>query len=114
MDRLSRAERRRIKKAANKKVPTYNMNPEQIMGLKSEAESKSARTAFTMMLGISVLTLKDHFDDLKEEIVDGKKREERFTDYCIDFYNLFDKGYYTLEDIEKVLYDECGLTIKEN
>ena len=43
--------------------------------------------------------------------VDGKSREQRFVDYCLEFYRQFDKGLYTLDDIRAVLKDECDIEI---
>lgn len=48
---------------------------------------------------------------MKKE-VDGKSREERFVDEWEKQYKLFEAGRMTLEDIQEVLRDECGITMK--
>lgn len=37
-------------------------------------------------------------------------REQRFVDYCLEFYRQFDKGLYTLDDIRAiVIFGEMSL-----
>ena len=102
---MTRAERRRVERE-NRKQPTYNLSRDQLR------EINAAETAFLMMLGIPVLMFKDHFGQLMRREVDGKSREQRFVDYCIEFYRQFDKGLYTLDDIRSVLKDECDIEIE--
>ena len=107
---MTRAERRRLERMSVKK-PTYNLSGEQLKGMKQEAAREAEETAFLLMLGIPVLMFKDHFGQLMRREVKGKSREQRFVDYCLEFYRQFDKGLYTLEDIRAVLKDECGIEI---
>lgn len=108
---MTRAERRRVERE-NRKQPTYNLSRDQLREIKQEATHNAAETAFLMMLGIPVLMFKDHFGQLMRREVDGKSREQRFVDYCIEFYRQFDKGLYTLDDIRSVLKDECNIEIE--
>lgn len=108
---LTRAELKRFQREAAK-TPTYNLNPEQIQKIKDDAARRAIETSFIMTLGIPVLMLKDHFGQLIRKTVDGKSREERFAEYCLEFYRQFTAGYYTLDDIEKVLKQECGIRVE--
>ncbi|MBT9813727.1 hypothetical protein [Enterocloster citroniae] len=107
---MTRAERRRLERQ-NRKQPTYNLSRDQMQGMKQEATRDAAETAFLLMLGIPVLMFKDHFGQLIRREVDGKSREQRFVDYCLEFYRQFDKELYTLDDIRAVLKDECDIEI---
>lgn len=108
---MTRAERRRQERQ-NIKQPTYNLSTGQLQGLKQEATHDAAETAFILMLGIPVLMFKDHFGQLIRREVEGKSREKRFVDYCLEFYRQFDKGLYTLDDIRAVLKEECEIEIE--
>lgn len=107
---MTRAERRRQERQ-NRKQPTYNLSKDQLLGIQQGATRNAAETAFLLMLGIPVLMLRDHFGHLMRREVDGKSREQRFVDYCIEFYRQFDRGLYTLDDIREVLKDECDIEI---
>ena len=67
-----------------------------MQGIKREATHDAAETAFLLMLGIPVLMFKDHFGQLIRREVDGKSREQRFVDYCLEFYRQFERMNATL------------------
>ena len=60
------------------------------------------------MLGIPVMVIHDKFGSLMKK--DG--REEKFSDYILDLYDSYEKGFVSLEDLTKVLKEECGLEFK--
>ncbi|WP_167957946.1 hypothetical protein [Anaerosporobacter faecicola] len=108
---MNRAERRRTERESAKD-PMISMRRSEIEALKKEATDKAVATAFTLMLGIPTMVLHDKYADLMRKVVDGKSREERFTDFCIDLYDSYDRGYLSLEDIKQYLLDETGVKIE--
>lgn len=92
---MNRAERRRQDKEHAKKA-TYTLTKEQLQAIKQEATTEAAETAFLLMLGIPILVFKDHFGQLIRREVDEKSREQRFMDYCLKFYQQFERGLYSL------------------
>ena len=96
------------KKAEKKKQKTYTLTQAQIDNLKKEATDEAVDRAFILMLGIPVMVVHDKFGRLMKK----EGREERFSDYILDLYDSYEKGFITLEDLTKVLKDECGLEFK--
>ena len=96
------------KKAENNKQKTYTLTQAQIDNIKKEAIDVAVDRAFILMLGIPVMVVHDKFGRLMKK----EGREERFSDYILDLYDSYEKGFVTLEDLTKVLKDECGLEFK--
>ena len=102
---MNRAERRRLK---NKKAePVINVKSSDIQQMKKDSTNEAADIAFTLMLGLPMLVLRDNYGF-------GKVRSERFIDQVIDLYDSFDKGYLTIDDIHKALYEEVGIKITKS
>ena len=110
---MNRAQRRAagIKKT---KVPTYNLNQDQINKIKQDAEAEAMDKAFLLMIRIPVMVLHDKFGELMRKEVNGQCREERFVNLCMDLYELFQNDYVTFDDLAQCLKEEIGLTIKLN
>ena len=106
---MNRAERRR--QGIKESVKTYTLNEEQIKQIKADAVKEAIDTAFILMLGLPVMIIHDKYPQLMKREVDGKCREERFTDLLLDLYDSFDKGYLTLDDILNCITEECGIDI---
>ena len=106
---MNRAERRREGVKNTEKI--YTLNESQIKRLKDDAAKEAIDTAFILMLGLPVMILHDKYSLLMKREVDGKCREERFTDLLLDLYDSFDKGYLKLDDILKCIKEECGIDI---
>lgn len=105
---MGRAELRRQQKQKNKSKKTYNYTENDLKRIKSEIVEIVASEFLEAVFGISIMVLHDKFGKLIKKDVDGKCREERFFDYCIDLYDSFEKGYLTLDDIRIALEEECG------
>lgn len=97
-----RAELRREK---HKKETTYTLTASQIQAIKDEATAKAVRTAFILMLGLPTMVIHDYFGKLMRK----EKREETFVDLILDQYDGFERGYFTLEDVQTVLYEEANV-----
>lgn len=57
------------------------------------------------------MVLHDKYSQIMKREVDGKGREERFVDLCLDLYDSFEKGYLSLEDIHQCLWEEGGIKL---
>lgn len=101
---MNRAERR--KAGVKSRVPTYNMNTQQIRTLKEDVAQKATERAFILMLGIPSMVLRDQFGF-------GRKRLEKFTDEVFELYDSYDKDYITLDDLIKTIYEETGVKIEK-
>lgn len=99
---MNRAERRA--KGIKGKVPVYNLNDDQIEGLKQDA----TENAVLLMLAIPVMVLHDKFGDIMRR----EGREERFAEHCLNTLEAVQDGLVTLDELKQVLYEEAGITIK--
>lgn len=79
--------------------------------LKQQLTAEAIDAAFLLMLGIPVMVLHDKYNQLIRKEVEGKGRTERFADMCLDLYDSYARGYLTIEDIHKVLWEEAGVKI---
>lgn len=109
---VKRAEQRRLERAASKN-PTYTLNKLQIDKIKKDALNEATDRAFILMIGLPVWVLHNNYPQLMKKEVDGKGREERFTDLLIDLYDSFQKGYLSLDDIFNTLKEEAGVDIRK-
>lgn len=109
---MSRAERRREMRGQEKKEVTRVMTIVQIQQMKKDMAELIADELLMKVVGIATLIIHDKFGMLMKKEVDGKSREERFIDEWEKQYELFEAGRMTLEDIQEVLRDECGITMK--
>ena len=100
---MNRSARRRNNN--DKKVATYNLTSEQIEQIKKETTDKTLEIAFSLMLGIPLMVLRDKYGF-------GKKRMNEYIDYALETYDSFNKGYFTLEDVEKMLREEVEVNIR--
>lgn len=109
---MSRAERRREMRGQEKKEVTRVMTIAQIQQMKKDMADLIADELLMKVVGIAALIIHDKFGMLMKKEVDGKSREERFVDEWEKQYKFFEAGRMTLEDIQEVLRDECGITMK--
>lgn len=107
---MNRAQRR--KAGIKKPEPTYNLNAQQLAGMKKEATNEAVHAAFILMLAIPAMVLHDKFGQLMPKEVGGKNREERFVDMCVDLYDSYVKVYVTLDDLREWLWDEANTKIE--
>lgn len=110
---MNRAEMRRQQREAAKASKMYNLNAAQIKGLKNDATNMAVNKAFTLMLAIPVMVLHDKYGQLTRKEIDGKSREERFAEMCLDLYDSYEQGYVTFEDLKTCLEEETGMKLKE-
>lgn len=103
---MNRAERRRL---GAKKESVINIKASDVENIKRKATNDAVNIAFFMMLAIPVMILHDKYSQITRKEVDGKKREERFTDMCMDLYNSVEKGYVSINDLSKCLWEEAGV-----
>lgn len=101
---MNRQERRKNKDAAKPKV--YTLTEDQIKQIRYEERNKAIDAAFTAMLGLPLLALRDVYGF-------GKERLERFIDNLLEKYDSFREGYITLEDLQQTIKDETGVELKK-
>ena len=89
---MNRAERRKRQKQGLPivKEPVLNIKASDIQQIKKDAINSTANTAFFLMLAIPVMVIHDKYPKIMKKVVDGKSREERFADLCIDLYQSFE------------------------
>lgn len=111
---MNRAERRKKQKQGlpTVKEPILNIKASDIQQIKKQAVDTAADTAFFLMLAIPVMVIHDKYPQIMRRTVDGKPREERFADLCIDLYDSFNKGYVAIEDLQNCLWEEAGVKIE--
>lgn len=112
---MNRAERRRRQKQGlpTVKEPVLNIKASDIESMKKQATMTAADTAFFLMLAIPVMVIHDKYPQIMRRIVDGKSREERFADLCLDLYDSFNKGHVTLDDLAECLWEEAGIKLEK-
>ena len=108
-----RREMAKQNKTKMQKVPTYNMNKEQIKAMKEESVEKGVDIAMKLLLCIPVMVIDDHYADLMRKEVDGKSREERLADMILDLYDSYSRGYVTLDELEDCLWEEAGIKFEK-
>ena len=96
---MNRAERRA--KGIKEKQATYNMTDDALNAIRAEEQKKAAETAFVCMLALPTIVIRDKFG----EIMPKKGREETF----VNQYELFNQGYFTLDDLKECLLQETGI-----
>ena len=112
---MNRAERRRLEKQGKKvaKEPVINIKTADVDKIKKESAQEAVDVGFTLMLAIPTMVIHDKFGKLMKKVdKEGKTREETFVDLCLDVYDSFVKGYITLDDLHKCLYEEGGTQVK--
>ena len=109
---MNRAERRRLLRESQKE-PIIHIKTMDIQNLKKQISESAANTVFSLMLAIPVMVLHDKYAQLMKKNVDGKTREERFADMCLELYDSYQKGYVTIEDLEDCLWKEAGIKLQK-
>lgn len=104
---MNRAERRKAQKAGQpvKKDPMISIKSSDITRMKREATKEAAGVAFSLMLGLPAMVLRDKYGF-------GKTRLERFTDQVLELYDSFGRGYITLQDVLDTIQEETGVDIE--
>lgn len=103
---MNRADRRRLKRNQESYNTTYTLRNEDVTRIKHDAAQEAVYTAFTMMLGLPVIVLRDKYGW-------GKKRLSDFMDYVLELYDSFEKDYVTLDDLWDTIEKETGVKMIE-
>ena len=104
---MSRAEKRRAQKEAQKAKKIYTLTQEQIDKIKDDAIKEASDTAFLLMLAIPVMVLHDKWWEKT-----AKKKCPVFVDQCLDLFDSFAKDLVSLEDLKEALYEESGIKLE--
>ena len=86
---MNRSQKRKLAKEGKtiKKEPIINIKKSELENIKKEAILEASELAFILMLSIPVMVIHDHYPKIMKKKEDGKNREERFADLCLDLYN---------------------------
>lgn len=103
---MNRAERRA--KGIKGFEPIINIKASDIEQIKRDAVALAVEKAFFLMVAIPNMVIHDKFGDLMKR----EGREERFANHILDLYDTFMQGYVNIEDLQKCLKEETGLSIE--
>ena len=114
---MNRAERRRQEKAEKKKVPTYNLNPDQIKAaIRQEmaaelqaAKDEAVNTALTLMLVLPLEVLMNHYWQKSYQ-----KRLPGFVKLVLDYYAAWECGELDMEDLKRDLWEYGCIRLEES
>lgn len=95
------------------KEPTYTLTRSQIQEIKKNAVDEALNKAFVLMLGLPVMVIHDHYSKLIKKEVDGKSREERFTELLLDLQDSVDREFISYQEIIDCLEEECGIQLTD-
>lgn len=109
---MNRAERRRMGRNIASE-PVINIKASDVERIKRQASKDASDIAFYLMIAIPVMVLHDKYSLLMKREVNGKSREERFAELCLELYDSFEKGYVTIDDLHQCLWEEAGIKIEK-
>ena len=106
-----RAEKRRMEREKNKKTATFNFTKSDLENAVNEEVTKInnliIKTIVHQYTCALALVLRDKLDFGSNRIIRTLKQVE-------DVFDLIDKGYYQVSDIEKVILEEMGIALKQS
>ena len=107
---MNRAERRKL--GVKNKEAVINIKRADIEQIKKDARDEALEIAFKLMLAIPVKVLSENYSKITKLNVDGKSREERFTDLCLKLWDDFNADKVSINDLQDILTDKCGIQFK--
>ena len=107
---MNRAERRKL--GVKNKEAVINIKRADIEQIKKDARDEALEIAFKLMLAIPVKVLSENYGKITKLNVDGKSREERFTDLCLKLWDDFNADKVSINDLQDILTDKCGIQFK--
>lgn len=107
---MNRAERRKL--GVKNKEAVINIKRADIEQIKKDARDEALEIAFKLMLAIPVKVLSENYSKITKLNVDGKSREERFSDLCLKLWDDFNADKVSINDLQDILTDKCGIQFK--
>lgn len=107
---MNRAERRKL--GLKNKEAVINIKRSDIDKIKKDASKESIELAFKLMLAIPVMVLHKNYGKITKLNVDGKSREERFADLCLQLWDDFNANKVSLNDLEECLWELAGIKLQ--
>lgn len=100
--------KKKHKKNKNVSTITYTITQEQLNNAVSEAVDDAINTSMLFMFIIPIKVLMDHYwpDTYKEKVPE-------FADYIVEYYTKWQDGEYSIEKLEKELWNLAGIKIRE-
>lgn len=100
---MNRAERRRLQRSDRDGV--INIKQSDIQKIKQDATDKAVRQAFTMMMHVPLIVLRDKYGF-------GAKRLDAFMNYMLDSFDSIERQYVNFEDLKQALEEETGIRVE--
>lgn len=76
--------------------------------IKKQATADASDICFPLMLGIPAMVILDKY----AEIMPREGRVQKFVELCLEQYEAFQEGRFTMDDVHQVLEKEAGVTIR--
>lgn len=102
---MNRSDKRRKDRLLVKQNKTYTLTQAQIDKIKEDATMAATRRAFSIMLAMPMMVLRDKFGF-------GKKRLSLFTDKVFDIYGAYEDDRLSLADMHRTIEEETGVVLK--
>lgn len=93
-------------KTQKPKDPVYTLRLSDIQRIKLDAAREVRGEVLKLLLGLPCMALRDSFDFNSAQL-------ETFIDSVLNKYDSFERGYITIRDVDTMLLDECGITLRD-
>ena len=100
---MNRAERRRNKIKTHEAM--ISVKRSDVAKIKKQATEEAMRIAMTLMLGLPIAVLREHYGW-------GKKRLAEMGEHLIDMFEAFERNEMSLEDFKQLIYESCGISFE--
>lgn len=90
------------------RMPTITVTKEKYDADIEEARNKSTELSLILMLSIPVMVIHDKYSLLMKRNENGKSREERFFNLCMDYYESLKEGRVSFKDLIETVEEETG------
>lgn len=115
-----RAELRRVEKEEQKRqhkkdaiAKSLNMTKGELEIFTEMIREEAVESTLVLLFAIPAMVVHDKYAQLMKKVDNGKTREERFIDLCLEAYEAYEKGYFSIEDARKVLKEEGGVDFEK-
>lgn len=118
---MTRAERRRAQREAQKKTKTYNLTQEQleqavrdavqsrVEDIRKQATEDGVTSALTLMFALPLKVLMDHY--WKKSYA---KRLPKFTEHLLEYYERWQSGELDMDKLKEDLWEYGGVRLEES
>lgn len=101
----------RKQRRANKikgRVPTISVKKDEYDADLQRVRDEATELSLILMLSIPVMVIHDKYSLLMKRNENGKSREERFFNLCMDYYESLKEGRVSFKDLIETVEEETG------